>query len=253
MSINVKDLFNNLHIQLDEVDSTNNYAMRLIDDDKAQNGQIVSARLQLKGRGQRSKEWIAAKDKSIAMSIIVEPNLPLSKMIAFNKAVAVAILQAIHSFYPSLQCAIKWPNDIICGDKKAGGVLIENVIRGQQWAYSVIGIGINIFQEGPFIDLPHAGSLLHEGSKPNDIHELMIELYAAILKQITTFNEEEITHFYHTFLYKKAQLQQFKSEELIWEARIDGVDENGNLILTKTDGSMLHLKHGEAEWFWDTP
>ena len=77
MSINVKDLFNNLHIQLDEVDSTNNYAMRLIDDDKAQNGQIVSARLQLKGRGQRSKEWIAAKDKSIAMSILVEPNLPL--------------------------------------------------------------------------------------------------------------------------------------------------------------------------------
>jgi BirA family biotin operon repressor/biotin-[acetyl-CoA-carboxylase] ligase len=253
LSINVKDLFNNLHIQLDEVDSTNNYAMRLIDDDKAQNGQIVSARLQLKGRGQRSKEWIAAKDKSIAMSILVEPNLPLSKMIAFNKAVAVAILQAIHSFYPSLQCAIKWPNDIICGDKKAGGVLIENVIRGQQWAYSVIGIGINLFQEGPFIDLPHAGSLLHEGSKPNDIHELMIELYAGILKQITTFNEEEITHFYHTFLYKKAQLQQFKSEELIWEARIDGVDENGNLILTKTDGSMLHLKHGEAEWFWDTP
>ena len=253
MSINVKDLFNNLHIHLDEVDSTNNYAMRLIDDDKAQNGQIVSARLQLKGRGQRSKEWIAAKDKSIAMSILVEPNLPLSKMIAFNKAVAVAILQAIHSFYPSLQCAIKWPNDIICGDKKAGGVLIENVIRGQQWAYSVIGIGINIFQEGPFADLPHAGSLLHEGSKPNDIHELMIELYAAILKQITTFTEEEITHFYHTFLYKKAQLQQFKSEELIWEARIDGVDENGNLILTKTDGSMLHLKHGEAEWFWDTP
>lgn len=253
MSINVKDLFNNLHIQLDEVDSTNNYAMRLIDDDKAQNGQIVSARLQLKGRGQRSKEWIAAKDKSIAMTILVEPNLPLSKMIAFNKAVAVAILQAIHSFYPSLQCAIKWPNDIICGDKKAGGVLIENVIRGQQWAHSVIGIGINIFQEGPFADLPHAGSLLHEGSKPNDIHELMIELYAAILKQITTFNEEEITHFYHTFLYKKAQLQQFKSEELIWEARVNGVDENGNLILTKTDGSILHLKHGEAEWFWDTP
>jgi BirA family biotin operon repressor/biotin-[acetyl-CoA-carboxylase] ligase len=253
LSINVKDLFNNLHIQLDEVDSTNNYAMRLIDDDKAQNGQIVSARLQLKGRGQRSKEWIAAKDKSIAMSILVEPNLPLSKMIAFNKAVAVAILQAIHSFYPTLKCTIKWPNDIICGDKKAGGVLIENVIRGQQWAHSVIGIGINIFQEGPFADLPHAGSLLHEGSKPNDIHELMIELYAAILKQITTFNEEEITHFYHTFLYKKAQLQQFKSEELIWEARIDGVDENGNLILTKTDGSILHLKHGEAEWFWDTP
>jgi BirA family biotin operon repressor/biotin-[acetyl-CoA-carboxylase] ligase len=253
LSINVKDLFNNLHIQLDEVDSTNNYAMRLIDDDKAQNGQIVSARLQLKGRGQRSKEWIAAKDKSIAMSILVEPNLPLSKMIAFNKAVAVAILQAIHSFYPSLKCAIKWPNDIICGDKKAGGVLIENVIRGQQWAYSVIGIGINLFQEGPFVNLPHAGSLLHEGSKPNDIHELMIELYAAILKQITTFNEEEITHFYHTFLYKKAQLQQFKSEELIWEARVNGVDENGNLILTKTDGSMLHLKHGEAEWFWDTP
>ena len=253
MSINVKDLFNNLHIQLDEVDSTNNYAMRLIDDDKAQNGQIVSARLQLKGRGQRSKEWIAAKDKSIAMSILVEPNLPLSKMIAFNKAVAVAILQAIHSFYPTLSCTIKWPNDIICGDKKAGGVLIENVIRGQQWAHSVIGIGINIFQEGPFADLPHAGSLLHEGSKPNDIHELMIELYAAILKQITTFNEEEITRFYHTFLYKKAQLQQFKSEELIWEARVNGVDENGNLILTKTDGSMLHLKHGEAEWFWDTP
>lgn len=253
MSINVKDLFNNLHIQLDEVDSTNNYAMRLIDDDKAQNGQIVSARLQLKGRGQRSKEWIAAKDKSIAMSILVEPNLPLSKMIAFNKAIAVAIVQAIHSFYPSLKCAIKWPNDIICGDKKAGGVLIENVIRGQQWPYSVIGIGINIFQEGTFADLPYAGSLLHEGSNPNDIHELMIELYAGILKQITTFNEEEITHFYHTFLYKKAQLQQFKSEELIWEARIDGVDENGNLILTKTDGSILHLKHGEAEWFWDTP
>ena len=69
MSINVKDLFNNLHIHLDEVDSTNNYAMRLIDDDKAQNGQIVSARHQLNGKGQRSKVWTATKDKSLSTHI----------------------------------------------------------------------------------------------------------------------------------------------------------------------------------------
>ncbi len=252
MSINVKDLFNNLHIHLDEVDSTNNYAMRLIDDDKAQNGQIVSARHQFNGKGQRSRIWTATKDKSLAMSIIVQPNLTLSKMIAFNKAIAVAIIQAIHNFYPTLTCYIKWPNDIICDDKKAGGVLIENVIRGQQWAYSVIGIGINVFQEGPLADLPHAGSLFHEDSKPNDINDLMIELYATILKQITTFKEAEINIFYHTLLYKKAQLQRFKSDAIIWEAFIEGVDEKGDLILTKPDGSLLQLKHGEAEWVWDT-
>lgn len=252
MSINVKDLFNNLHIHLDEVDSTNNYAMRLIDDDKAQNGQIVSARHQLNGKGQRSKVWTATKDKSLSMSIIVEPNLALSKMIVFNKAVAVAVVQAIHSFYPALSCAIKWPNDIICDDKKAGGILIENVIRGQQWVYSVIGIGINVFQEGPMVDLPHAGSLFHEGSKPNDINDLMIELYATILKLITTFKEEEINNFYHTLLYKKAQLQQFYNDDIVWEALIEGVNENGDLIVTKSDGSLVQLKHGEAEWVWHT-
>ncbi|MCX8471225.1 MAG: biotin--[acetyl-CoA-carboxylase] ligase, partial [Chitinophagaceae bacterium] len=242
----------NLHIQLDEVDSTNNYAMRLIDDDKAQNGQIVSARHQLNGKGQRSRIWTATKDKSLSMSIIVEPNLPLSKMIVFNKAIAVAVVKAIHSFYPALRCTIKWPNDIICDDKKAGGVLIENVIRGQQWAYSVIGIGINIFQEGPMADLPHAGSLFHEGSKPNDINDLMIELYATILKQITTFKEAEINMLYHTLLYKKAQLQLFKSDAIVWEALIEGVNEKGDLIVSKSDGSVLQLKHGEADWVWDT-
>lgn len=252
MSINVKDLFNNLHIRLDEVDSTNNYAMRLIDDDKAQNGQIVSARHQLNGKGQRSRIWTATKDKSLSMSIIVQPNLPLSKMIAFNKAIAVAIIHAIHNFYPRLTCYIKWPNDIICGDKKAGGVLVENVIRGQQWVYSVIGIGINVFQEGPMANLPHAGSLFHEGSKPNDINDLMIELYATILKQITTFKEEEINLLYHIFLYKKTQWQQFKNDAIVWGAFIEEVDEKGDLILTKTDGSLLQLKHGEAEWVWNT-
>jgi BirA family biotin operon repressor/biotin-[acetyl-CoA-carboxylase] ligase len=226
--------------------------MRLIDDDKAQNGQIVSARHQLNGKGQRSRIWTATKDKSLSMSIIVEPNLPLSKMIVFNKAIAVAVVQAIHSFYPALRCAIKWPNDIIRDDKKAGGVLIENVIRGQQWAYSVIGIGINVFQEGPMADLPHAGSLFHEGSKPNDINDLMIELYATILKQITTFKEAEINMLYHTLLYKKAQLQLFKSDAIVWEALIEGVNEKGDLIVSKSDGSLLQLKHGEADWVWDT-
>lgn len=101
-------------------------------------------------------------------------------------------------------------------------------------------------------DLPHAGSLLHEDSKPNDINDLMIEIYATILKQITTFKEAEINIFYHTLLYKKAQLQRFKSDAIIWEAFIEGVDEKGDLLLIKPDGSLLQLKHGEAEWVWDT-
>ena len=72
---------------------------------------------------------------------------------------------------------IKWPNDIFINDRKAGGILIENVIKGNLWQWAVIGIGLNINQENFEKENLKAISLKQITGKNYDVIELAKELH----------------------------------------------------------------------------
>ena len=90
-------------IELDTVDSTNNYAMQLIDANKAQQGMTIVTQSQSAGKGQRGKVWLDAPGQSLLMSIIILPNAEISAQFVFNASVAVAIADVLEKMHQQWQ------------------------------------------------------------------------------------------------------------------------------------------------------
>src|SRR6186713_2645315 len=123
------------------VDSTNNYAMAQVHAGLAKHGAAWFAREQHSGRGQRSKLWVTQPGENIILSTVVEPFLLIQQQFALSAAIALAC----HRFFSKFageETKIKWPNDLYWRDRKAGGILVENVIGSLDPIAIELGIGI---------------------------------------------------------------------------------------------------------------
>lgn len=251
MAVSLQGLLNAPVIELDTIDSTNNYAMWLIDADTAQPGLTITARQQTRGKGQRGKNWAGVIGESLLMSIVIAPQYSLEQQFSFNMSVSIAIAEVLQHHYEQWDVRIKWPNDIIINDKKAGGVLIENVIRGDKWIYSVVGIGINVRQESFPQDLPFATSLQIEGAKDIKIPDLADKLREWILKYTAqNIPSHCLLKQFHEVMYRKDDRQRFAIDENEFIANVSGVTEDGLLQLKLDDGNIVNYNHGALEWLW---
>lgn len=128
-------------IRLDEVDSTNRYALEHFDE--LHDGALVVAERQTAGRGRRGRNWISPPGENIYASFLIKStDIPIWHTPRIG---GLAVLETLRSLAPGVDFWLKWPNDLFCRDRKICGILSEvksgqgNVIRG-----GVIGIGINI-------------------------------------------------------------------------------------------------------------
>ena len=237
-------------IELDSIDSTNNYAMQLIDANKAQQGMTIVAKTQYAGKGQRGKTWIAEPGDSLLMSVIILPQQQINQQFEFNAAVTAAIANVLQKLLTGSIIRIKWPNDIIINDKKAGGILIENVLRGSRWTHSVIGLGLNVLQDRFPDELPHATSLKMAG-KDIDLAALRDELRHAItVAGIYPQPAGDAMAGYNALLYKKGQQQAFTDGTDTWMVTINRAHKDGTLEVALADGTIVFYHHGQAMWDW---
>ena len=255
-------------IELQSVDSTNKYAMTLVQEGMAQHGWTVLSHEQTAGKGQRGKKWNTGND-NLALSIIVNP-YPLSPSEGFQLSACTAV--AVYDFfysYAGIDTKIKWPNDIYWCDRKAGGILIENVIGSSEsragssesgvqsresgkWKWTVIGIGININQTSFSADLPNPVSLRQVTGKKFDVVSLAKELCQILDKyytELTTGKFKNIFRIYLQALYKKNEKVKLKKGNRVFEAVMKGVSENGQLIIQHSIEERFEF--GEVEWVVD--
>ena len=139
-------------IELSTIDSTNIYAMAQIKAGLAKSGSCYTADFQTNGRGQHGRVWESSKGQNLLCSYILElntldalKNWTPADQIGFSAAIALGA-RAFFAAFAGSETKIKKPNDIYFSDRKAGGILIENLVRGQEWTWTVIGIGMNINQ-----------------------------------------------------------------------------------------------------------
>lgn len=139
-------------IELTTIDSTNIYAMDQIKQGLAKSGSCYTADFQTNGKGQHGRVWESFKGQNILCSYILElktldalKNWTPTDQIGFSAAIALGT-RAFFAAFAGSETKIKKPNDIYFSDRKAGGILIENLVRGKEWTWSVIGIGMNINQ-----------------------------------------------------------------------------------------------------------
>ncbi len=226
-------LFSKNMLILDSVDSTNNYAMGMIQKGKAMDGNAVFAREQTNGKGRQGRQWLSSKDENVILSICLQMQWQhVSQQFGLSMAAALGCIDLMSTYIPG-GATIKWPNDIFINDTKAGGILIENVIRGTLWQWSVIGIGLNInqcqFEDSSF----KATSLKLETGNEFDILKLSNELYEFVLNRIASLKEgefENILKEYNENLFAQGQLVKIKKDNFSFETTIIAVSSSGQLL-----------------------
>jgi len=236
-------------IVLEKVDSTNNYATAMIQKGEATDGKGVFAMEQTHGKGRRGKDWKSNKGDNIVLSITVQMQwLSMLRQFELSAAVALACHDFIVKYNPG-KTSIKWPNDIFIGDSKAGGILIENLVKGTLWQWAIIGIGININQ----VDFEEynlaAVSLKQITGKNFKVLELVEELHALVLKRIDELKSESFSKMlkeYNEKLFAKNRRVKLKKGNIVFETTILGVSGAGQLI-TK-DAFERHFNFDEVEF-----
>jgi BirA family transcriptional regulator, biotin operon repressor / biotin---[acetyl-CoA-carboxylase] ligase len=250
-------------IELQSVDSTNNYARQQIKtadlpelpdgQHPPQHGTAYFAHEQVAGKGQRGKNWASQKGANIALSILVKPsNLPLEMQFQLSACAAVSV-QELLAKYAGEETKIKWPNDLYWQDRKAGGILIESVIRGKEgpanWQWAIVGIGINVNQTSFPEDLPNPVSLKQITGKNFEpvllataLHKIFLSNYDILITQ----GFDTIYDAYHTALYKKGQTVRFKKGNRNFEGLVKQVTRQGKLVLQHAFEEEFDF--GEIEW-----
>lgn len=264
-------------IELQSVDSTNNYAFSRIHAGLAQDGDLIFTHEQWAGKGQRGKAWTTEKGGNILMSLIIKPApLPISAQPGFNFAVSCGV-HGFFSRYAGTDTRIKWPNDLYWQDRKAGGVLIESVVgsrksvvreevtgnreqvRGKReevtgnsemvWEWAVVGIGININQTVFDPALPNPVSLKQITGRTFDAKALALELADDVkgsIERLSAGQSDAIHAQYLNCLYKRNEKVKLKKGPRVFEALIRSVSADGRLVATTAIDE--YFENGSVEW-----
>ncbi len=233
-------------IELDTVNSTNNYAMELIRDKKAKNGMAVFSAHQTDGKGQRGKAWKDEAGESLSCSFIIEPAVYGLKNHFHLIALTASAIRKVVEATIRIPVHIKWPNDIYVGDQKAGGILIESVTRGKDWKYAVIGFGINVNQKLFDEALPNPVSLKQLTGKNYDIKRLAEDCLNILIKDLQQRTYPEILSHYSKYLYKVNQTVSLHTPSGILTDTLKGITEDGLLMIGET--TLQIFAPGDVQW-----
>ena len=235
--------------ELIEVGSTNSYAIERIQANLAEHGTTYFAHSQTAGKGQRGKQWITEPSTNIIISSVVDTSfLSLNNQFLFSVSIALGCKDFLAQ-YAGEETAIKWPNDIYWRDRKAAGILIENTIRGQEWQWAVVGIGMNINQTTFSPELKNPVSLKQITGKTFNTVALAKELCASLekrYKQLKQSNYQELLQEYNRHLFKRNEKVLLRKGNINFEATIKEVNEYGQLLVDNAIQNSFEF--GEVAW-----
>ena len=241
------------HIHFEEIDSTNNYAKRLIDECR-QSGRalpdctVISADRQLAGRGRSGKSFESPSGESIYMTLVLKVNETADKCMLLTPAAAVGTLTALEEA-GSERLGIKWVNDLFLEDRKVCGILTEAVfaVDGSRIEFAIIGIGININ-----LDIK---------SLPDELYDIVGTISRLSLKKpdmIMSIAEHVRTKALNALSGKSSFMRIYRERsiligrEIYWEdacgkhsGTVRDINDSGNLLVDE-EGKLTVLMSGEV-------
>lgn len=235
-------------IKLSAINSTNDYLKQLVVNTNPENFTVVVAEHQTQGRGQMGAEWKVESGKNLTFSVLLKQDtFNVSDIFTLNVAVALSVADAV-SFFGIPSISVKWPNDILAGNKKMGGILIENSLKSDGSFYAVIGIGLNVNQ-ADFTELPKATSMFAEVQEEFDkdmvLHQILERLKDSVLAM--SVNAQTLWDNYHERLFKKGLPMPFEKDGTRFMGIIQNVTENGRLQVLLEDDTVAEYGIKEVQ------
>lgn len=231
---------------LSTIDSTNRYLL----EKKTKNLQICLAEEQTAGRGRLGKTWASPFGVNLYCSIAWPFKKNILELPHLSLCIGTVVSQTLEDYGVS-QIGLKWPNDVLCQNKKIAGILVET----KSDSNIVIGIGINVFLStildiGDQIDQPWIDVKSVVTFEPNR-NQLASLLLTKLLTALPLFEQSGFTPFQKTWLKKDLLLNQsitLKIGENVLTGIAKGIDETGRLLL-ETEGKIKHFSSAEVHHF----
>ena len=227
----------------DTISSTNDYLLRK-EKNKNKDIKICIAEEQTKGRGRRGKSWISPKFKNIYFSL--NSYLKKEDLSGLSIAVALSVSKVLTKI--NVMSLIKWPNDLLVGNKKICGILIETAKVGELTKV-VIGIGINVNMENSELIDQEWTSIKLEKKQSVDRNSIITEMINQLCITLNKFEQEEFDYFLNKFTSldllkdKEFTLKDKPNETFIGK----GIDNKGLLIAQNLkDQRIVKFSSGEV-------
>lgn len=175
----------------EETGSTNSDALTL-GRQGAVPGTVVIARSQRGGRGRLGKKWLSPPGSGLYFSLILRPGLAMDEVAKITLAAGLALCRAVAAACP-VHPMLKWPNDLLIGGRKCGGILTEMELDGRERPLVVIGIGVNVSTTAADFGkelVDRASSLEEQSGARVDRGALFAQMLSELDRQVVRLEEE---------------------------------------------------------------
>ena len=188
---------------------------------------------QYAGKGQKGTVWQSEPGKNLTCSLLLTPSfLDPKHQFRLTVAVSVALVRTLEALL-GVGVAIKWPNDLYVGDRKIGGILIENILQGQRWKSAVIGIGLNVNQTlfPPEIAerTTSVKQILQKDVAPTELLAGLCRQLEQVYDGLKQGDDEAQLAFYKQHLYRLGELHPFLVDGIRVDGVLTGVTDMGRL------------------------
>jgi BirA family biotin operon repressor/biotin-[acetyl-CoA-carboxylase] ligase len=214
----------------------------------AAEGLVVLTDEQTTGRGRHDRPWIAPAGSSVLASFLFRPALRADNGHYVAMAVALATLDAIRAV-TGLEGVIKWPNDILLGQGKVGGLLTQSGLIGAEIDHLIVGLGLNVnFDPAQVAELPEtASSLMLALGQPVDRHALVRALLRAVdSRYIGLRGGDSPVPEWSEKLSTLGQRVRVVQPTGAAVGTAESVDVHGNLIVRRDDGIRKTISAGDV-------
>jgi BirA family biotin operon repressor/biotin-[acetyl-CoA-carboxylase] ligase len=213
----------------------------------APHGSVYFADEQLAGRGRGDHSWHSAAGQGLYVSILLRPAFPAARLALLPLAAGLAAAHAIHAA-TGLTADIRWPNDLLIGPRKTGGILVEATITPGGLPHAVVGIGINVHQrEFPADVSTPATSLQMETNRAVSRQALLVELLRAIECEANALADPTAAQTIPQRVQQASTWVHGRSVQVHGPQACTGVtaglDENG-FLLVRTGGGLVTVQTG---------
>jgi BirA family biotin operon repressor/biotin-[acetyl-CoA-carboxylase] ligase len=235
-------------IELESCGSTNDEAARLARAG-ASRGTVVISERQTAGRGRDGRVW-ESPPGGLYMSIVLRPPLALVAVPPMTLAIGIGVCEAARAF--GARSVLKWPNDLLVDGRKLAGVLVEAQSQGNRLESVVVGIGINLSGELPD-SLGERGITLEEAAgvtidRDQFIERLLADVERWVERYVAVGLEAIIPAWRERMaLGLSARATPTSGVGIPVEGVVEGLDEDGALLLRDDDGHVHKVMSGDVE------
>jgi BirA family transcriptional regulator, biotin operon repressor / biotin---[acetyl-CoA-carboxylase] ligase len=206
----------------------------------APHGSVYFADEQLAGRGRGDHGWISVAGEGLYVSVLLRPQIPASRLALLPLAAGLAAAEAIRAV-SGLDVDLRWPNDLLIGARKAGGILVEASHEPKGLPYAVVGIGINVHQHAfpPRLATP-ATSLDIEAGRAISRQTLLVALLKSLERETQALSDAAVAKEILARVEKASTWIRGRNVQVHGPQSCTGVtaglDENGFLCVTTASG-----------------